>query len=546
MRKALKPSLIIAASIWFLAQVMYVSISGFMTFQDKSHAFSATANEIADCLDRRITQNFAFVKSFEIFATLSDLEAMKIFGALVQHTMEQYPRIRIVNLYELPKDDNPLYARRMANFPADRSDMSIRAILPKVVSQPHGTLRAFADVNFPGQYITTAHAENANFHYAIVMVVDVAEMLKPLLQDGSPKIEWDIGDMPIIQLNDRQNSAFSFELQLDRTIVSSTPNIMPDDSTRFSEKTVFHLSETVKLYELFSLIGFIVYCGLSTIAVVASYYALHQHKLSRRLQRSEGKALKRAARLEKETRLEHAARVNAVGELAAGIIHELAQPLSSLLNQSQASLKSLEDGEDMAQTDFLRRTMTANIREAKRASLILGRIRDYIVYKSASPEATELNSSILDIVEILNPEIKRQGVSLTLDLAELSPVASINKIEFEQVIHNLIRNAIDALSASHQTRKRITIKTLVDQDNSIVRVSDNGSGLSEDTLGQLFQPFFTTKDSGMGLGLSLSQRIVERVNGTLSASNKNGAVFTVALPKLDIAPMSALSTAKAA
>ncbi|WP_175540730.1 ATP-binding protein [Phyllobacterium sp. OV277] len=546
MRKALKPSLIIAASIWFLAQVMYVSISGFMTFQDKSHAFSAKANEIADCLDRRITQNFAFVRSFEIFATLSDLEAMKIFGSLVQHTMKQYPRIRTVNLYELPKDDNPLYARRMANFPADQNDAAIQTILPKVVNQPHGTLRAFADINFPGQYITTAHAENANFHYAIVMLVDAEEMIKPLLQDGSPKMEWDIGDTPIIRLNDRQNAPFSFELQSNRTIVSSAPNIMPDDSTRFSEKTVFHLSETVKLYELFTLIDLIVYCGLSTIAVVASYYALHQHQLSRRLQRSEDNALKRAARLEKETRLEHAARVNAVGELAAGIIHELAQPLSSLLNQSQASLKTLEEGEAIPQTDFLRRTMTANIREAKRASLILGRIRDYIVYKSASPEATELNSSILDIVEILNPEIKRQGVSLMLDLAEPSPTASINKIELEQVIHNLVRNAIDALSASHQTVKRITIETLIDQNNSIIRISDNGSGLSEETLEQLFQPFFTTKDSGMGLGLSLSQRIVERVNGVLSASNKNGAVFTVTLPKLDIAPMLTFPTTKAA
>ncbi|MGO4452296.1 ATP-binding protein, partial [Phyllobacterium sp. TAF24] len=90
------------------------------------------------------------------------------------------------------------------------------------------------------------------------------------------------------------------------------------------------------------------------------------------------------------------------------------------------------------------------------------------------------------------------------------------------------------------------IETLIDQNNSIIRISDNGSGLSEGTLEQLFQPFFTTKDSGMGLGLSLSQRIVERVNGVLSASNKNGAVFTVTLPKLDIAPILTFPTTKAA
>ncbi|MBN9135408.1 MAG: GHKL domain-containing protein, partial [Phyllobacterium sp.] len=150
-----------------------------------------------------------------------------------------------------------------------------------------------------------------------------------------------------------------------------------------------------------------------------------------------------------------------------------------------------------------------------------------------------LNSAILEIVEILNLEIKQRNVSLVLCLAEPSPVANINRVELEQVVHNLVRNSIEALGTSEQPQKRITIHTVADHTVNIIQVSDNGPGLSPDTLAQLFQPFFTTKSSGMGLGLSLSQRIVQRVGGLLTASNKDGAVFTITLPKAEIRPVTA-------
>ena len=183
--------------------------------------------------------------------------------------------------------------------------------------------------------------------------------------------------------------------------------------------------------------------------------------------------------------------------------------------------------------------MDANVRDARRAGRILGKIRDYIANTAAAPEITTLNSAILEIVEILNLEIKQRNVSLVLCLAEPSPVANINRVELEQVVHNLVRNSIEALGTSEQPQKRITIHTVADHTVNIIQVSDNGPGLSPDTLAQLFQPFFTTKSSGMGLGLSLSQRIVQRVGGLLTASNKDGAVFTITLPKAETRPVTA-------
>lgn len=529
MQKDLKPSLVFAVSVWLIALLVYISVSAVVIFQNKSDMFAVKANEIATSLDRRMAQNFAFVKSLEVFSTISGVESMKVFGSLVQHIMDACPRIHLVHLYEIPKGGHPSHATLMASFPSATDVAAIPAVLPAVLNQPRGMIRGFADSRFPGRYFTTAHVENDNAHYAIVMLLDVEEMIKPLLPSGSPQVEWIIGGLPAILLNGQQDSPLSPLLRLDRTIISASHKTASEDLTKFPEGTVFRISETINPSELFNPWGLVAYCSLSAAAVAAAYYTLHQRRLSQRLRQSEEEALGRAARLEKENRLEHAARVNAIGELAAGIIHELAQPLTSLLSQSQASLKMLDENE--AHTGFLKRAMDANVRDAKRAGRILGKIRDYIVNTAAAPEINTLNSAILEIVEILKLEIKQRNVSLVLCLAEPSPVANIDRVELEQVIHNLVRNAIEALNTVEQPQKRITIQTIADHTTNIIQVSDNGPGLSQDTLAQLFQPFFTTKSSGMGLGLSLSQRILQRAGGLLTASNKEGAVFTITLPR---------------
>jgi signal transduction histidine kinase len=532
LRQYLKPSLLLAVTIWLLALLVYACVSAVMIFQDKSDMFSAKADEITTCVGRRIAQNFAFVESFEIFATLSGKEATNVFEALVKHTMKQNPRIRQVNLYEHTRDHSPISAALVASFPFNQNDAVIRSIMPNALEQPHGTIVGFADQRFPSQYFTAVHARNDDYHYTIIMLVDAEEMLDPLLSDPSTKIEWVIGGVPTARSKQSPPSLLDGLLTLEKTIVSGTNTLSTEDLTLFPKGTMFRVSEVVDFRTLFNVMSLIVYCGLSAIAITAGYYALYQRELSRRSQQSEEEALGRATRLEKENRLEHAARVNAVGELAAGIIHELAQPLTSLLNQSQASLKMLEEEE--TQVDFLQRAMVANVRDAKRAGRILGKIRDYIVRATVAEEITKLNSAIRDIVDILSVDIDRYKVSLTLHLAEPSPVASINKIELEQVIHNLVRNAIEALHLSNQTDRRITIETRAEPNGSILRVSDNGPGLNDDALSQLFQPFFTTKSSGMGLGLSLSQRIVQRAGGILTASSNDGASFTINLPKANI------------
>ncbi|WP_204283064.1 hypothetical protein, partial [Klebsiella pneumoniae] len=112
--------------------------------------------------------------------------------------------------------------------------------------------------------------------------------------------------------------------------------------------------------------------------------------------------------------------------------------------------------------------MDANVRDARRAGRILGKIRDYIANTAAAPEITTLNSAILEIVEILNLEIKQRNVSLVLCLAEPSPVANINRVELEQVVHNLVRNSIEALGTSEQPQKRITIHTVADHTVNII------------------------------------------------------------------------------
>lgn len=281
------------------------------------------------------------------------------------------------------------------------------------------------------------------------------------------------------------------------------------------------------LLPLRSLLGFAALAGLASFALM---FALRQRAAAQQSQQVARQAEARALLQERETLLAHASRVNAMGELASGIAHELTQPLTAVLSRSQAALRLA--GAEKPDLGLITQALDVNVREAKRAGEMLKRMRDYASNKAPEPKPSALNGIVSEIVALTAADLERRGVKLELDLAAEAPEAVVDAIEMEQVLHNLIRNAADALEGAGTAGARISIATKIVGADAKIEVADNGPGIAADVLPKLFVPFFTTKADGMGLGLSLCQTLVERVDGRIEAGNGagGGARFVITLP----------------
>ncbi|WP_395449658.1 sensor histidine kinase [Aminobacter sp. UC22_36] len=273
------------------------------------------------------------------------------------------------------------------------------------------------------------------------------------------------------------------------------------------------------------LLGFAVLAGLASFALM---FALRQRAAAQASLQTARQAEARALLQERETLLAHASRVNAMGELASGMAHELTQPLTAVLSRSQAALRLASA--EKPDLGLIAQALDVNVREAKRAGAMLKRMRDYASNKAPAPVASDLNGIVTEIVALTSADLARRGIALELQLAGDGPEAVVDPIEMEQVLHNLIRNAADALEGT--VGARISIETRAVGGEVQVVVSDNGPGIAAEVLPKLFTPFFTTKADGMGLGLSLCQTLVERVDGRIEAQNGEGggARFVITLP----------------
>nr|WP_282438144.1 ATP-binding protein [Ensifer adhaerens] len=220
-----------------------------------------------------------------------------------------------------------------------------------------------------------------------------------------------------------------------------------------------------------------------------------------------------------------------MGELASGIAHELTQPLTAMLSRSQAALRLASA--DKPDIGLISEALEVNVREAKRAGEMLRRMRDYASNRTPEPITSAINDIVAEIAALTGADLQGRDIRLKLDLTKEALVADVDPIELEQVLHNLIRNAADALEDAKTADPLVEIETRAIGDEMKIIVRDNGPGIAATAFPKLFQPFFTTKADGMGLGLSLCATLVERVDGRIEAENApdGGAWFTITLPR---------------
>ncbi len=233
---------------------------------------------------------------------------------------------------------------------------------------------------------------------------------------------------------------------------------------------------------------------------------------------------------ERQTLLAHAARLNTLGELAAGITHELNQPLSAMVTYAEAArgLVTGKTGRDTRLADILERIA----RQGERAAAILKRMRRFARAGEEVRRPVRLGPLVAEVREWLDAELVRQSVTLEFSLDPALPAVLADDIQIQQVLLNLIHNALEAMSG--QTgHKRISLRAWQRDARLIeVTVADTGPGLTADTAGRVFHPFVTTKPTGLGLGLSISQSIVEHYGGRLWSGSRagTGASFHFTLP----------------
>lgn len=236
-------------------------------------------------------------------------------------------------------------------------------------------------------------------------------------------------------------------------------------------------------------------------------------------------------RAEELLRLGQVARLNTLGELAAGMAHELNQPLTAMLANTQAAQRMLADSPPELET--AQRAMTQAVAQARRASEVVGRLRRAVEQPESDQgtQALELGDVLRRAVYLLEPEAKRLGIVINMQSTEPVWVLA-DSVALDQIVHNLLMNAFQALEQSNTELKRLQISTSQHDSFGELRVADNGAGIPEDVLPRLFEPFFSTREGGLGLGLSLCETLAQGMGGEISASNQaqGGAVFKLSLP----------------
>lgn len=234
--------------------------------------------------------------------------------------------------------------------------------------------------------------------------------------------------------------------------------------------------------------------------------------------------------------LAHVARLSTMGEMASGMAHELNQPLTAINTNARACIRMIESGKDMqdACADVMERIAT----QADRAGEIIRQLRAFVRKEEPDRKRVDLNELVRDIAVLIEPEARREHVQIALQLKKTPIHVTAQRIQIEQVILNLARNAIEAMTEVPSYRRHLTIQSSThDEGFASVTVIDTGPGLNDTVRDTLFNPFVTTKTQGMGLGLSISQGIIEAHGGALHADNRKGggAVFSFSLPQAEAA-----------
>jgi len=238
------------------------------------------------------------------------------------------------------------------------------------------------------------------------------------------------------------------------------------------------------------------------------------------------------ARLQElQSELVHVSRLTAMGEMASALAHELNQPLAAITNYLRGA-KRLLGSEEPEDRTLLAEALTAASDQALRAGDVIHRLRDFVGRGETERRVESISKLIEEASALALVGVKEQGVRVTMRLDPDADSVLADRVQIQQVVINLLRNALDAMLGAPRSELRVQVARRRADGFTVVSVSDTGLGISEEVLPRLFEPFMTTKREGMGVGLSICKTIVEAHGGSIWAQNNEGpgATFAFSLP----------------
>lgn len=492
--------------LWFLLCLGVLVGVGTLSWQRAAGQLAGDATNIETRLAEKLAQHDAHLTALAAVIRMEPQANSPSVQGLATAIAEFYPRIRDITTLHPDGSYSARYVQSVDQLPQAGNPTPA----PPSLSTPGSTAVRLGET--PGSYDLYKLVSPGTY---LRVGIDANRLLgeMPLPSDSSYRLL--LNDVPLLQLPgtddlaQAQPARGAIKLHETRTIANASQPMQLTVTRGLSLAQLFPAAQVIALLLLVS----------------ALMWLLFQYQQA--LREREDQARK-VSLLERETQLSHAARVNALGEMASGIAHELSQPMTALLGQSQAAKRAYA----LDMPDVLSQALDANIREAKRAGDILGRMRAYIAGTPPELEVIALDRAIEDALQLVLPELTRRAIRLQSQVAPALWV-QIDRIAFQQVLHNLLMNAADALADSQE--KTILIQgTEQGPDHVQITVTDSGPGIANADLSRLFEPFFSTKPEGMGLGLPLSARLIEAMSGQLTAANKaagTGAVFTIRLAR---------------
>ncbi|MGH9549328.1 MAG: sensor histidine kinase, partial [Terriglobales bacterium] len=224
--------------------------------------------------------------------------------------------------------------------------------------------------------------------------------------------------------------------------------------------------------------------------------------------------------------------LTAAGQMAASIAHEINQPLNAIVTNGSAGLRWLSNPTP-DRLEEVRTALDRIVREGNRASQVVDRIRAMFKNDFREKASLDINLLIREVLALLDFELRRSEVLVRAELIPGPLMVLADRIQLQQVIANLITNAIEAMSTVNDRARTLRVESAISKpDGVLISVEDSGPGIDRENLGHIFHPFFTTKCQGMGMGLAICRSIVESHGGSLSASPgyPHGAAFRVVLP----------------
>lgn len=468
--------------LWGLITALGGVVLARMELTRQREAFETDARIVHRLLSQRVVQHDA------VMATLALLQPAPNASQPEQRLTSLYPQILSVQR----RDSG-------ANWPDER--LRVAETLSRALRRP-----ALADVDFArGRYQLVLAAEPASFALQMDLRAVVPWSEWPMAPETSPArvMLAHEGQDWVVQPGRLGEGGWRFDFHKHLAADSQPFDVVAQRQVGWHELPWAWMLAWAAL----------------VAAVLAGWLAWLRQRAARR-------------RAEELLRLGQVARLNTLGELAAGMAHELNQPLTALLANTQACTRLLD--EDPPDLPVVRGAMAQAVEQARRASSVVNRLRRAVERPDLATQLqpVELQQAVQNALYLLEPEFKRREVVPRLELPAAPVAVRADPVALEQIIHNLLMNALQALEQVPVNERQLTVTVQAGGTQGSITVTDTGPGMTEAVLARIFEPFFTTRDAGLGLGLSLCDTLATGMGGILKAAQHapRGAEFRLLLP----------------